>query len=148
MSPQYRVPTGSWFPFLLDELIVYFLAEQTAVELYYFGILDDSKQIFSRHITFQKLYLWDIFWWVIQHVFTYLRTLIGFINIFRNTIEKSSLEFNSYFFPWNRDIFMLMSSNFYSAHVVSRSFSFPHENCWSGNRPLLFVNTYSKENKQ
>ena len=98
MSPQYRVPTGSWFPFLLDELIVYFLAEETAVELYYFGILDDSKQIFSRRITFQKLYLWDIFWWVIWHVFTCLRTLIGFINIFRNATEKSSLEFNSYSF--------------------------------------------------
>ena len=136
MSPQYRVPTGSGFPFLLDEIIVYFLAEEIAVELYYFGRLDDSKQIFSRHITFQKLYLWDIFWWAIWRVFTYLRTLIGFINIFRNTTEKSLLELNSYFFPWNRDIFMLMSSNFYYAHVGSGSFSFSQQNCWSGNRPL------------
>ena len=43
---------------------------------------------------------------------------------------------------------MLMSSNFYSAHVGSRRFSFAQENCWSGNRPLLYVNTYSKGNKQ
>ena len=94
--------------FFSNELVVYFLAVETNVDLYYLGRLNNSKLDFLLPHYLPNL--WHIFWWITWHVFTYLRPVIDFKRYFPNRTQKnkkSSLEFNSLLFPRNENFSIL-----------------------------------------
>ena len=69
---------------ILVEIVVYLLAEETDVDLYYFARLNDSKPDFQLPATYLSNPLCGTYFdghtW---RVFTYLGSLIGFKYIFQ-----------------------------------------------------------------